>query len=77
MLIYIFFSFFNRASVILYIVDILCNLENRSLSPPLMPSDNLLKHIQRFDVSNDKIDTVKEKLSFFERDSKNVAGMNV
>lgn len=42
-----------------------------------MPSDNLLKHIQRFDVSNDKIDTVKEKLSFFERDSKNIAGMNV
>lgn len=58
-------------------MDILCNLENKSLSPPLMPSDNLLKHIQRFDVSNDKIDTVKEKLSFFERDSKNTAGMNV
>lgn len=42
-----------------------------------MPSECLLKHIQRFDVSNDKIDTLKEKLSFFERDSKSIAGMNV
>lgn len=61
----------------LYIVDIFCNLENRSLSSPLMPSECLLKHIQRFDVSNDKIDTLKEKLSFYERDSKSITGMNV
>lgn len=58
-------------------MDILCNVGNTSLSPPLMPSDSLLKHIQRFDVSNDKIDMLKEKLSLIERDSKHIAVMNV
>lgn len=58
------------SNIILYFVEIICNLENASLASPLMPCFNLLKHFQRFAVDKEKYEILKEKLSLLETDSK-------
>ncbi|XP_054707320.1 protein PAT1 homolog 1-like [Uloborus diversus] len=59
------------AKIVLHLADTLCELTNYTIAPPAVPCKNLVRHFQRFDITKEKIEKLKEILLVFEIDMNN------